>query len=265
MSMNVKIWGCRGSLPTPHTPQYLRKKSKVLLEKFENFKKENSSGDAEQFLEAQPRHEVEGWGGHTACVQVTTENASIIIDGGSGIRRLGEELMAGPCGMGKGEVHILMTHFHWDHLIGLPFFVPIFIPGNKIHIYSVQDNAEESFRTLFTKPNFPVPYDVLGAEIIYHTLEPRKMIEFGDVQVTPYQLDHPDPCWGYKFQHDAKIFSYCVDTEGIRVSRKDLGDALPLYEDVDLMISGIHAHICDKCIAQAQQILQEEVLSSRND
>ena len=77
------------------------------------------------------------------CLEVETEKSHAIIDCGSGMLRLANELLAGPCGKGQGEVHIFMTHFHWDHLMGLPFFTPIYIPNNVINI--VLDALEASF------------------------------------------------------------------------------------------------------------------------
>src|SRR5690606_14018096 len=65
--------------------------------------------------------------------------------------------------------------------------------------------------------------------------EPRKTIKIGDMNITPYQLDHPDPCWGYKVQVGDKTYAHCVDTEGTRVTREELGEDLPLYQGVDLM------------------------------
>lgn len=167
---------------------------------------------------------------------MSTPAQSIIIDGGSGIRGLGYELMNGACGKGQGEVHIFFTHFHWDHLIGLPFFTPIFVPGNRIHVYGVQPDLEKVFRVVFQKPFFPVPYESLGASIEYHQLEPRKPFQLGDLTLTPYQLDHPDPCWGYRIESGGKVFSHCVDTECSRASREELGQDLPLYQGVDLML-----------------------------
>lgn len=235
MAFKIKLWGVRGSIPSPKKPTEIRDRVQHHLE---SFFKEGHTGpdDITTYLTNQPSYLLGGYGGNTSCAEVFTDKTSLIIDGGSGIRPKGLELMLGPCGLGKGEVHLLFTHFHWDHLIGLPFFIPIFIPGNKIHMYSVQPELEEIIRTVFSKPYFPVPFDQLGAEVIFHKLEPRKTQTFGDIGVTPYQLDHPDPCWGFKMNHAQKNLSYCVDTECIRVTQKELGDDLPLYQNIDLMI-----------------------------
>lgn len=199
--MKVKLWGVRGSIPCP----------------------------------TDPYHSNSRYGGESICVQVWSESTDFIIDAGSGIRRLGFELMKGPCGKGAGEVHIFMTHFHWDHIIGLLFFVPIFIPGNKIHIHAVQDGLFQFVHTLFSAPYFPVEYEHLGAEIIYHQLKPRQQIPFGDIHITPYLLDHPNEAWGYRIEHEGKTYSHCSDTEALRSSEKELGEDLPLYKKVDLM------------------------------
>ena len=232
---NIKIWGARGSLPSPLTPREVESEVKDLF--FDFFKQgHKKEADIEKYLKSLPLHRLGGYGGNTPCVEVRAGDQRIIIDGGSGIRPLGYELMSGLCGKGQGEVHILFTHFHWDHLIGLPFFTPIFIPGNKIHVYAVQPDLENAFKVLFKKPFFPVQLENLGSQIIYHKLEPRQPILFGDIKVTPYQLDHPNPCWGYKFECQGKVYSHCVDTECTRVSREQLGPDLPLYQGVNLMV-----------------------------
>jgi len=144
--------------------------------------------------------------------------------------------MSTDLGKGCGEAHIFLTHFHWDHLVGLPFFIPIFIPGNKIHIYAVQDTVNTFLDHLFCKPFFPLEKKDLGAEIILHQLEPRKSYEVDDIKLTPYQLDHPDPCWGYRVEAYGSSYAHCVDTECTRMSKAELGEDLPLYEEADLLL-----------------------------
>lgn len=233
--MRVKLWGVRGSLPAPLAPENFEARVRGLLQEFFN-RGHSSALHIDDFLASMPPHRRGGFGGNTACIQILTDTSSLIVDAGSGLRRLGETMMGGACGLGRGEAHILFTHFHWDHLIGLPFFIPIFVPGNQIHLYSVQPDLEAAVKMMFTKPYFPVPFEQLGATVHFHRLEPRTEVKFNDLTVTPYQLDHPDPCWGFQFKHEDKVFSYCVDTEATRLSPADLGADLPLYQGVDLMI-----------------------------
>jgi phosphoribosyl 1,2-cyclic phosphodiesterase len=217
------------------SPERLENRIRSLMGGFFDAGFKNAS-DVDVYLAGLPAHRLGGFGGNTPCIEVRSDQTQLIIDAGSGIRSLGYQLMPGPCGRGQGEVHLAFTHFHWDHLIGLPFFTPIFIPGNTIHVYAVQEDLENVFKVLFKKPYFPVNLDQLGARIVYHRLEPRKTVKIGDLEVTPYALDHPDPCWGYRIAHGGRVFSHCVDTEATRVTREELGPDLPLYQGVDLMV-----------------------------
>jgi phosphoribosyl 1,2-cyclic phosphodiesterase len=231
--MKLKIWGSRGSIPSPLTPQQLEQKIEENLRLFcqsSFFPTKNIAG----FLAGQKISQGNSFGGNTTCVELKADQ-SLIIDGGSGLRLKGNELMAGDCGKGKGEVHIYMTHFHWDHLMGIPFFVPIFIPGNVIHFYSVDPNLENAIKLIFTKPYFPVPFAALAAKIHFHQIPPRQMTNIAGFEVTPYKLDHPDPCWGARITHNGKSYAHVVDNEGKRISRIDMGDDLPLYQNIDLM------------------------------
>jgi phosphoribosyl 1,2-cyclic phosphodiesterase len=233
--MKVKIWGSRGSLPSPQQPALQLSLLKNAIEGF--LKAGHQTPDAiDGYLAGLPRSQGAGFGGNTPCVEIKAGGEQLIIDGGSGLRLLGLEMLKGPAGKGKAEIHILYTHFHWDHLIGLPFFVPIFIPGNQIHIHAVQPELEEVIRAVFKKPFFPVPFEGLGAKVHFHRLEPRQPRAFGGFEVTPYQLDHPDPCWGYRVAREGKAYAHCVDTECKRVSREELGADLPLYQGIDLMV-----------------------------
>lgn len=233
--MNIKFWGVRGSLPSAPMPAQNVVIFEALMHDF--FKSGNSlPSQVSEYISKSPIPKFGGYGTATTCVSAHSKSgAQIIIDGGSGIRLLGEQMMAGSCGKGKGVVHIFLTHFHWDHLIGIPFFIPNFIAGNRIHYYAVQPELEQMVRGLFKRPYFPVAFESLASDIRFYTLEPRKTVQIDDFLITPYQLDHPDPCWGFRLESGKKVYSHCVDSEGTRASREALGPDLPLYQNVDLM------------------------------
>ncbi|MFM6930089.1 MAG: MBL fold metallo-hydrolase [Bdellovibrio sp.] len=234
MSFTVKFWGVRGSLPSSPSPTAWTYHIEGVLRNFFSMGHRDQS-HVTKYIQSLEEPVVGGYGAATTCVELNYGNTQLIIDGGSGIRSLSDHIMSGSAGRARGPYHIFMTHFHWDHIIGLPFFTPHFIPGNEIHYYAVQSDLEQLIRGLFKKPYFPVPFEGLKAKVVFHLLEPRKEIKVGDFSITPYQLDHPDPCWGYRVVAGGKVYAHCVDTEGTRVTREQLGDDLPLYQNVDLM------------------------------
>lgn len=234
MSLTVKFWGVRGSLPSSLSPLDWSYHIDGMLRNFFAAGYRDPS-QITKFVGSLELPQIGGYGVATTCVSVQSPKSQIIIDGGSGIRNLGEKLMSGTVGRGKGPFHIFMTHFHWDHVIGLPFFTPHFVPGIQIHYYAVQQDLEKLIRGVFQKPYFPVPFEALNSKIHFHVLEPRKPVQIGDMTVTPYQLDHPDPCWGYKVECNGKAYAHCVDTEGTRVTPEEMGPDLPLYQNIDLM------------------------------
>jgi phosphoribosyl 1,2-cyclic phosphodiesterase len=104
-------------------------------------------------------------GGNTSCVEVQAGGETLIIDAGSGIRRLGLALLKGPCGRGQGTIHLLFSHPHWDHIQGFPFFVPAYIPGNRLVIYSIHD-LELALTDQQRFLNFPVPLSYMRARAV---------------------------------------------------------------------------------------------------
>jgi len=232
--MRVKLWGVRGSLPTPVTPDRLRLQLEEVLKQFEQLKSAGSPISAVNFLDALPAHMTGGYGGNTSCGEVTAGQSRLLIDGGSGIRNFSDYILKTDPGL--NEFHIYLTHFHWDHLIGLPFFVPLYMKGKSVHFYGVHDDLEEALHILFRKPQFPVPFKVISPQIHIHKVAARKPFKVGELQVTPFALDHPDPCWGARVEHQGKALAWAVDTEGARTSEEELGEDLPLYQNADLMV-----------------------------
>lgn len=234
MSFRIKYWGVRGSLPASPPPHIWKSEVEKIFNVFFDRGYTQKSQLAE-FFSSESLPFFGGYGAHTTCAEVFTDKTQVIVDCGSGLRNLGEHMMKGPAGKGQAEIHIFLTHFHWDHLLGIPFFAPHFVKGNVINYYAIQPELEELVRLKFRKPLFPVPFEALGAKIQFHRLEPRQPKKIGDFKVTPYQLDHPDPCWGYRIEYGNRSYSHCVDTEGTRSTREALGPDLPLYQNSDLL------------------------------
>jgi len=176
--MRIRFWGVRGSFPVPG-PTTNR------------------------------------YGGNTSCVQVCPDDGTIlIIDAGTGIRKLGQELMAGPCGRGQGTVHLLISHTHWDHIQGIPFFAPLYVKGNRINIYARQRDVH--LKTVFASQNedpyFPVNLDEVAAEVSYTALYEGQAFTAGGARVRCARLNHPFIAIGYRVDADGGSLAYISDT-----------------------------------------------------
>lgn len=151
-------------------------------------------------------------GGNTACVEVTAGDTRIILDAGTGLRTLGDERMA------KGPRHstILLSHLHWDHVAGLPFFTPIYVPGHRVEIASGPNGAmshEEAIRSLFRAPFFPVDYAQVSDQLSTRELRANERMTIGDITITMAKLNHPDPVYGFRLEHGGHSIVYATDTE----------------------------------------------------
>jgi phosphoribosyl 1,2-cyclic phosphodiesterase len=183
--VKVKFWGVRGSIPCPgpHTVKY---------------------------------------GGNTACLELRFPELDrlIIIDAGSGIRELGNYLLAQDLARGPINTEIYLTHTHWDHIMGFPFFSPAYLPDTKLKICGPVSYEEESLEHIvggqMTYRYFPVRDAELAADISYLELqEGRRDIGDGITLFTKY-LNHPVLCLGYRFEYRGKILCTAYDTEPFR-------------------------------------------------
>ena len=176
--MKVRFWGVRGSIPSPG------------------------------------EHTIR-YGGNTTCIEVRTdEGALIILDAGTGIFPLSQSLFPEfPL-----QSHIFNTHTHWDHIQGLPFFIPFFVPGNQVNIYGASDpisqkGISEILTTQLQYRFFPIREAELKAEIVYQSLVESQTIQVGDAVVTPVLMNHPVINFGYRIDCNGKSMFFTGDHE----------------------------------------------------
>ena len=150
-------------------------------------------------------------GGNTPCVEVHAGDQLFILDAGTGIIPLGNALM------GQSEIReltIVLTHYHWDHISGLPFFVPAFVPGWKINIYGPAESAEELEHHISQQmraPYFPVETETWLADINYQT--PGDMLRLGDIEIKYFTMHHPGLTYAYRAAVNGKVVVYAPDNE----------------------------------------------------
>jgi len=198
--MIIRCWGARGSIPVSGR-EYLK------------------------------------YGGSTTCIEVRTKDSEIIIiDAGSGIRKLGNQLLND----NYFKYNIMFTHAHWDHIIGFPFFKPIYVKGTHINMFGcpcAQDSVKEMISRIMTHPNFPVDFKDIKSDILYHGACERSF-HINSAIVTPIPLSHPCQGIGYKIVEDDKCFVFLTDNE---ITYKHSGgldykDYLDLSRNADLLI-----------------------------
>lgn len=205
--MQVQFWGTRGSIPKPG-PATIR------------------------------------YGGNTSCVTVRTQRGTlVVIDGGSGLHGLGLELLSG----GRKDLvgHVLISHTHWDHIQGVPFFAPFFVPGNQWDVYGpkgLNQSLRDTLAGQMQHTYFPVSPDQFGATIRYHDLV-EGTFEIDDVRITTQYLNHPALTLGYRLDADGATFVYSCDHEPFSRAAADGADFVGLdkrhaefIEGADLLV-----------------------------
>ena len=198
MSFGIKFWGVRGSIACP-TPKHI------------------------------------GYGGNTSCIQVFAGKQRIILDAGTGIRGLGDEMFADDV----THADLLLTHTHWDHINGFPFFAPAYGSTHSFNIMAGHladvGGVRAVLSSQMTNPTFPIPLEVMQSDMQFvdFTAGNDFRLEPG-VTVSTAPLNHPGGSTGYRLEYEGKSFCYITDTE--HVPDKPEANILGLIEGADLVV-----------------------------
>lgn len=232
--MKIKFWGTRGSLPATFRPEKLRKKIKEALT-IAAAKKIQPGTDIEEFInnELPPDLSLE-YGTNTPSVEIFDEENFILCDAGSGLRDFGNHIMT--IEDRPNEFHILMSHLHWDHIHGFPFFIPAFIPGNRITIYGCHKEKKKAFSVQQSGFFFPVDFNDLGADINFVDLIPQETYDINGFQVTPCEQNHPGKSYGYRIEKGGKTIIYSTDSEHKNKRKEDVEFFKSFLNNADLLI-----------------------------
>jgi phosphoribosyl 1,2-cyclic phosphodiesterase len=242
--MRVRFWGTRGSLPASISSQTVKKKIVKTLQAARGLNLQ--SDDAiEEFLGLNPAQDglpfsVSGtYGTNTSCIEIIGGTEYVICDAGTGIRDFGNFLMTAETGNRDdkpGVFNIFMSHLHWDHIQGFPFFTPAYVAGNIINIFGFHEELEHAFVAQQEHPFFPVPLKAMAATINFTVLEPEKIYEIAGLTLKTKIQNHPGNSYGYRFEKDGKSMVYSTDSEHKSEAYSDTYSFLDFFRDADLLI-----------------------------
>jgi len=235
--MQIRFWGTRGSLPAPLGRQGVRRKLVNALVKAAG-KGLDTPEKADRFCDEELTFaESSTFGGNTSCVQIDTGGSDYLLcDLGSGVREFSLSAVARH-GPGQPQTyHVLLSHVHWDHIMGFPFFVPAFIPGNRICLYSCHPHLESAIRNQNHAPCFPVEFEALAAKIEFHHLEPGRAYDICGATVVGADQLHSNESFGYRIESGGKAVVYTTDSEHKPEDAESMRRVADFFRDADLVI-----------------------------
>ena len=247
----VRFWGTRGSLPIALTVSGVRQKLLDVLRAARG-RTLATDADLEQFLDSLPFPLAGTYGGHSSCVQIDTGGPDYFVcDMGSGLRPFGIAAMARRAGTAGQTFHIFQSHLHWDHIMGLPFFVPAFIPGNRVVIYGGHTELESALRRQQERPSFPVDFSIFGAKLEFVHLEPGKDYDIAGVRVRALLQRHAGDSYGYRFESQGKAVVYSTDSEHPLTDHRHLEHFVEFFRGADLVIFDAMYSLADAITVKA--------------
>jgi phosphoribosyl 1,2-cyclic phosphodiesterase len=176
-------------------------------------------------------------GGNTSCVEVRAGETLLVLDAGTGLRGLGERLRGGG---GPVEAHLLLSHFHWDHIQGFPFFAPAYLPENRLRLYgpercTVGGDVRAALAAQMRAPHFPVGLEAMRAQLSFHPVAAGAEFDVGEARVRAAAGCHPNGVLAYRISCGGRSVVYATDTEHDASGGID-GELLELARGADLLI-----------------------------
>jgi phosphoribosyl 1,2-cyclic phosphodiesterase len=212
--MLLRFWGTRGSLPAPLNYHAVRTKIRAAVLAARGRRLDGPEA-IDHFIDQELPFSVRGtYGGNSSCVEIGSGGDEYVTcDLGSGAREFGNNVLATH---GPGRPHrfnVFLSHLHWDHIMGFPFFTPAYIPGNVIRIHGCHKVMWEAFQRQQSNPCFPVDFRSLGATIEFVEIEPGHTLETAGLHVRPFLQNHAGESYGYRFSKAGKTVVYSTDCE----------------------------------------------------
>jgi len=232
----IRFWGTRGSLPSALTAAKVRKKVITAL-RGASGRTFASDKDIEDYVDGLTFPVAGTYGGHTSCVEIETGSAEYVLcDLGSGLRPFGQSALARHGPGSPQTYHIFMSHVHWDHIMGLPFFTPAYIPGNRLVIYARHPRLEAALRRQQNEPSFPVDFSILRADIEFVHLKSDTPYEVAGMTVTTKLQLHTGDSYGYRFEANGRAVVYSTDSEHKLADPQETEGFVDFFKNADLVI-----------------------------
>lgn len=247
--MLIRFWGTRGSIPVAMTSAEIQRKLVAALVRAAGRELETRE-KAQAFVTGELDFTISHtFGGNSSCVEIDARDVAgdapyVLCDLGSGARVFANQLLAtrGPSGH---VFHVFMSHVHWDHIMGFPFFMPAYIPGNQIHIYGCHATLEEAFRRQNAAPSFPVDFSRMGAGIEFIRLEPEREYQIAGFRVRALRQHHGGDSYGYRFERGGKTVVYSTDSEHKQDDPAEIQAFVEFFRDADLVIFDAQYSLAD--------------------
>ena len=187
----------------------------------------------DHWLESLPAEQTSTFKGHTACIELIQPEARVFCDAGSGLQTFIESEADRAEGV---HYHFFMSHLHWDHIQGFPFFKPAYSAKNRITFHTFHAEAERLLRQQMAQPCFPVDFDGLEATIDFEHFEAGCTLSLGALKVRTMQQPHPGDSCGYRFELGDHSIVYSSDCEHGPDAHNDAYPFLEFYRDADVLI-----------------------------